>query len=271
MTYDTLYVGGSFDILHDDHRMFIRNCIDAYSARFGRPSKIIIGLGPDNHLNSKKGSNRPFFSFEWRSEDMRDFLKGLDINFDVIDASLLYSGHIDKSRTVLAVRLDNTEHGKKVTDMGFKVMYVPSIDRHHTSDIERMLIIAKAKSNCKLRKVGALLVRDGEIIKDGFSGDGDCESCSKYKVFLTGRSSRDTPCDYPHAEIVCLEDAKEGDDLLITTSPCMSCAEMIISKKIRRVVFLEEYHDLKPLELLRENGVLINKCGLKEITSQKRM
>lgn len=265
MAYDTLYIGGGFDILHVDHKDFIKRCIDAYSAEYCQQPRLIIKLFSNDRLNSTKGVSRPFFSYEWREMDICNFLQSKNFDFQIIKTTSLITGSesIIKDKAVIVLRKNDTKTGAFFESKGFRIILVSSVDKFHTTDIEKRLLTSKEKSNCKIRKVGALLERYGEIVKEGYSGNGDCNCYSKYKVYsVAGKASQNIPCDFPHAEEVCLEDVKKGDDLFITCSPCMACAEKIVSKGVRRVVFLEEYYDVKPLEYLRKNGVQFRKAGL---------
>ncbi len=123
---------------------------------------------------------------------------------------------------------------------------------------------AQKKSNCNLRKVGVILIRQGKIIIEGYSGFGDCNKCSKYLAYKKGRGnlSKTVDCDYPHAEVVVLKRANKGDDIFITDSSCQKCAELIVAKGVRRVVYINEYYDLKPIIYLRKNGVKARKAGI---------
>lgn len=247
--------------MHEDHKEFIDLGIRTFAKKYGMPSRIVAGLNSDEHLNSQKGHYRPFFAYDWRMHDLEDFLNTKNIDFKIIKSSEALD-HLDADCTVAQVRSGNIKTGGRLLSNGIEVMYTDSVNRFHTSDIEARLIEVQQKSNCNLRKVGALLVRDGRVLEEGYSGAGDCNSCAKYKAHaLTGHSSR-VLCDYPHAETVCLENAEKGDDLIITCSPCDSCADLILKKEIKRVVYLEEYYNKNPLTRLKSAGVLIRKAGL---------
>ena len=49
-----LYVGGGFDILHQDHKRFILKGINSFKKKFGNLQKIIIGLESDINLKKIK-------------------------------------------------------------------------------------------------------------------------------------------------------------------------------------------------------------------------
>lgn len=118
--------------------------------------------------------------------------------------------------------------------------------------------MAKVWSNlsyCSRKKVGAIIVKDGKIISDGFNGtpagfNNDCEDCNgKTHWYVL------------HAEAnAILKVAKstqniEGSTLYVTLSPCKECTKLIIQAGISRVIFCEEYRDAEGVRLLQEAGV----------------
>lgn len=112
-----------------------------------------------------------------------------------------------------------------------------------------------ALSCCKRKKVGALIVKDGTIISDGFNGTpkgfpNDCED-----------ANGDTHWYVLHAEAnAMLKVAKstqntDGATLYVTYSPCKDCSKMIIQAGIKRVIYREEYRDISGVKILREAGI----------------
>jgi dCMP deaminase len=119
-------------------------------------------------------------------------------------------------------------------------------DKHY---LEMAAVWAK-NSYCKRRQVGALIVKDKMIISDGFNGtpegfENDCED-------ETGL----TKSYVLHAEANAITKvAKSGNNslgatLYVTTSPCIECSKLIIQAGIKRVVFLDKYHNTTGLDLL---------------------
>lgn len=110
-------------------------------------------------------------------------------------------------------------------------------------------------SHCTRKQVGALIVKDGMIISDGYNGtpsgfDNCCEN-----------DSGDTHWYVMHAEAnAILKVAKSthncGDaTLYITLSPCKDCSKLIVQSGISRVVFVQGYKDQSGVEFLRQAGV----------------
>jgi len=117
-------------------------------------------------------------------------------------------------------------------------------------------------SCCGRRKVGALIVKDGTIVSDGFNGTpkgfpNDCED-----------ANGDTYWYVLHAEAnAILKVAKStqstnGATLYVTTSPCKECSKLIIQSGISSVVYKEDYKDLTGLKILSESGVRIIKLDI---------
>jgi dCMP deaminase len=114
-------------------------------------------------------------------------------------------------------------------------------------------------SCCRRRKVGALIVKDGAIISDGFNGTpkgfpNDCED-----------QNGDTYWYVLHAEANAIlkvarsSQSTDGATLYITTSPCRDCSKLIIQSGIRRLVYSDEYRDVAGLIILKEAGIEVLK------------
>lgn len=120
--------------------------------------------------------------------------------------------------------------------------------------LEMATVWAK-NSYCKRRQVGALIVKDKMIISDGFNGtpesfENECEdSTGLTKAYVL------------HAEANAITKvAKSGNNslgatLYVTTSPCIECSKLIIQAGIKRVVYLDEYHNKTGLELLQRANI----------------
>lgn len=271
---EELYIPGGFDLLHKDHKTFILNCINEArkTANFDR---VVVGLISDRELNFR-GKHRPFFSFEWRKEDIERWWKKEGKDFDLaVELDQLSVGNknlLIKNPNRLVVT-STANRGHKNIPLALElyggIVFVPPINEIHTTDIENQLTSARDNSNCLINTVGAVLLRNGKVEAVFSNGGkpGSCEGCNKYielmKVLKQTGEKRPTPipCDFPHAEESCLKVAESGDYLLTTTSPCRDCAEFIVDKGIERVVFMEPYHDTKPIDYLMKKSVKVRQAG----------
>ena len=112
-----------------------------------------------------------------------------------------------------------------------------------------------SKMSCARRKqVGCIVVKDGQIISDGYNGtpygfNNDCE-------FET-RFGWETKPEVLHAESNALTKlAKSTQSSLnstvyITLMPCYDCAKLMIQSGVCRVVYGEQYRDSSGIELLK--------------------
>lgn len=119
----------------------------------------------------------------------------------------------------------------------------------------RMSRIWAENSYCKRRKVGAILVKDGMIISDGFNG-----TPAGFENVCEDEDGVTKPCVL-HAEANAItkvarsNNSSQGATLYVTASPCMECSKLIIQSGIKRVVYNEEYRITDGLDLLRRAGV----------------
>lgn len=119
----------------------------------------------------------------------------------------------------------------------------------------RMARIWAENSYCERRKVGALLVKDGAIISDGFNG-----TPSGFENICEDENNVSKPYVL-HAEanaitkIARSSQNSDGATLYVTASPCIDCAKLIIQSGIRRVVYGEKYRLDDGIRLLERAGV----------------
>ena len=119
----------------------------------------------------------------------------------------------------------------------------------------RMSRIWAENSYCQRRKVGAILVKDGMIISDGFNG-----TPAGFENVFEDETGATKPCVL-HAEANAItkvarsNNSSCGATLYVTASPCLECSKLIIQSGITRVVYNEEYRLSDGLGLLRRAGV----------------
>jgi len=116
-------------------------------------------------------------------------------------------------------------------------------------------------SKCKRRIVGAIIVKDNNILSFGYNGtpagmDNCCENEIDNKLY--------TKWLVLHAETNAITKvarstmSSAGSTLYTTTSPCAQCAKLIIQAGIKRVVFHEKYHaSSEAFELFKESGIKV--------------
>lgn len=121
----------------------------------------------------------------------------------------------------------------------------------------RMALEWAKLSHCNRRQVGALIIKDGMIISDGYNGtpsgyENDCEDdegITKWYVL--------------HAEANALMklarsgNHSKGATLYITMSPCKECSKLIHQAGISRIVYINKYKDDSGLQFLEECGLEI--------------
>ena len=126
-------------------------------------------------------------------------------------------------------------------------------------------VCAKNSYAIKL-KVGAIIVKDGQIMSDGFNGT-PCGFENKCEV--KGIDGTLYTLSYVlHAEsnaiLKCAKYGRptNGSTLYITHSPCIECAKLIIQAGISRVVYLEDYKNSDGINLLKKVDIKVEKLDL---------
>ncbi len=126
-------------------------------------------------------------------------------------------------------------------------------------------VVAK-RSTCLRRHVGALLVKNRQILSTGYNGAPSglvhCgeRGCLRDRLQIPS-GQRAELCRAVHAEQNAMIQAArhgvsvEGGTLYVTTQPCVLCTKLAINAGIRRIVYRGEYPDELSLEMLAEAGV----------------
>jgi len=110
-------------------------------------------------------------------------------------------------------------------------------------------------SHCKRKQVGALIVKEGMIISDGYNGtpggfENDCEDCdgeTKWYV-LHAEANAIT-------KVARSANNAKNSTLYLTLSPCKDCSKLIHQVGIKRLVFTERYKDSDGVDFLIQAGV----------------
>jgi len=130
--------------------------------------------------------------------------------------------------------------------------------------------VAARRSTCLRRQVGAVAVRDRQILATGYNGAPDglanCSEVGCVRATLGIPSGeRHELCRGLHAEQnLIIQAAVHGvamSDATVycTFQPCVVCSKMLINAKVARVVFAGEYPDRLAYEMLQEAGVELSR------------
>ena len=146
----------------------------------------------------------------------------------------------------------------------------PSWDEYFMLQAE----LAKMRSNCITRKVGAVIVRGNRQLATGYNGtppgikncyEGGCKRCSdrmKGRI-KAGEGLARCLCNHAeanaimHCAILGIETGVTGATLYSTFVPCLECTKMAITIGIKKFVCLDEYPETN-YELIKEAGVKID-------------
>ncbi|MHB8126335.1 MAG: deoxycytidylate deaminase [Desulfitobacteriaceae bacterium] len=126
--------------------------------------------------------------------------------------------------------------------------------------------VVASRSTCLRRQVGAVIVKDRQILSTGYNGSPTgLRHCGELGCL---RQSLEIPpgerteiCRAVHAEQNALLQAArhgvaiEGADMYTSVQPCVLCTKMIINTGIRRVIYAKPYPDLMAMDLAKESGL----------------
>jgi dCMP deaminase len=110
-------------------------------------------------------------------------------------------------------------------------------------------------SHCKRKQVGAIIVKDGMIISDGYNGSpSGFDNCCEDKNGLTHWYVLHAEANAISKVARSTNNAKNST-LYLTMSPCKDCSKMILQVGIKRVVFSKDYKDGTGIDLLEKAGI----------------
>jgi len=122
-------------------------------------------------------------------------------------------------------------------------------------------VIAK-RSSCTKRKVGCIIVKNNQIIAEGYNGTppgwktNECED----------EEGNTKPC-VSHAESNAISKAASSSiscrngTIYCTLQPCFDCAKQIIQSGISRVVYMASYRDSRPLNYFQKCGIKVDQMN----------
>ena len=145
----------------------------------------------------------------------------------------------------------------------------PSWDEYFMLQAE----LAKLRSNCMTRKVGAVIVRNHRQIATGYNGtppgikncfEGGCKRCQDRMdgKIKSGASLDRCLCNHAeanaimHCAILGIEAGSKNAILYSTFMPCLECSKMAITIGIKKIICLDTYPETD-YDLIKESGVTI--------------
>jgi len=143
----------------------------------------------------------------------------------------------------------------------------------------RVAFLVSERASCLRRRVGAVLVKDKQILATGYngapSGITHCEEAGCLREQLKVPSGeRHEICRGLHAEQnVILQAARHGVSvrgsvLYITNAPCSICAKMIVNAGIEEIVVSDHYPDDMAQEILKEAKIKLRRHNISEGKTQ---
>lgn len=141
----------------------------------------------------------------------------------------------------------------------------PTVDEYFC----KMAKLISSRSTCTRRQVGAVLVREKQVVSTGYNGSPrnmpHCNEigCLRDELGIESGTKLEV-CRAVHAEqnaiIQCAVHGKasRNSTLYVTISPCKICARMITNAEIDRVVISGYYQDTEGITLLKDAGVIVD-------------
>ena len=131
--------------------------------------------------------------------------------------------------------------------------------------------LAKLRSNCMTRHVGAVIVRNNRQLATGYNGtppgikncyEGGCQRCQQRMEgkIKSGVGLDRCLCNHAeanaimHCAIMGIEAGIEGAVLYSTFVPCLECSKMAITIGIKKIICLDTYPETD-FDLIKEAGI----------------
>jgi len=122
--------------------------------------------------------------------------------------------------------------------------------------------VSKA-SYCENYKVGAIIVKDDNIISFGYNGtpSGFTNNCE-----IDGVTRKEVLHAESNAITKCAKSFYSSNDstMFCTLSPCFDCAKLIVQSGIKTVYYIEKYRDDSGLELLKQLNVYTEQVSISD-------
>ncbi len=141
--------------------------------------------------------------------------------------------------------------------------------------------LAKLRSNCMTRQVGAVIVRNHRQLATGYNGtppgvkncfEGGCKRCQDRidGKIESGASLDRCLCNHAeanaimHCAILGIEAGSKDAILYTTFVPCLECTKMAITIGIKKIICLDTYPETN-YDLIKEAGIDVITLNKKKI------
>ncbi|AKA49620.1 cytidine deaminase [uncultured archaeon] len=139
----------------------------------------------------------------------------------------------------------------------------------------RMAFLAASRTNCTRRKVGAVIVKDKNVLATGYNGppsnSAHCDSAGCLRNIMDVPSGeRHELCRGLHAEQNAIIQAAvhgvsiKDSVIYVTTHPCVVCAKMLINAHINEVIYADGYPDELSKLMLLDSDLNLRRFELPE-------
>ena len=126
------------------------------------------------------------------------------------------------------------------------------------------------KSVCLRAKVGAVLVKDGKVIAQGYNnvvgGIKPCKEigCIRDILNIPSGQQREVCRNICAEQLAITEAARNGVEIdgstaYITKFPCFICAKLLVSSGVSEIIYDEEYPDEMSKNFIMEVGIPVRK------------
>ena len=134
----------------------------------------------------------------------------------------------------------------------------------------RMAELISSRSTCTRRQIGAMIVKDKQVLSTGYNGAPrgmpHCIDigCLRDELKIPS-GTRHEICRAVHAEQnAIVQCARHGvstrnSTIYANVNPCKICAKLIVNAGISRVVYMGDYPDDDGIKLLGEAGVQVDR------------
>lgn len=142
----------------------------------------------------------------------------------------------------------------------------PTWDQYYMEMAE----VAKKRSTCNRRQVGAVIVKNQRILASGYngapSGITHCDEAGCLRAELKVPSGeRHELCRGLHAEQNAIIQAAlhgvgiKDSTIYVTHMPCIICTKMMINAGIKKLIYKGDYPDSLSEQMLQEAGMIVEK------------